>query len=54
MLLDKITAPNKSIQTKEEVLKNAQNDADFDVLATVGAGDIDTLVPQLKQLLAAK
>jgi UDP-N-acetylmuramate--alanine ligase len=54
MLLAEITAPIKSIQTKAEVLGNAQNDADFDILATVGAGDIDTLVPQLKQLLTAK
>ena len=54
MLLDKITAPNKSIQTKKEVLENAQNNTNFDILATVGAGDIDTLVPQLKQILTAQ
>lgn len=52
MLLDAITAPRKSIQTKEEVLANAQNDANFAVLATVGAGDIDTLVPKLKAILS--
>ena len=51
LLLEKITAPLKSIQTKDEVLKNAQNEVDFDILATVGAGDIDTLVPQLRKLL---
>jgi UDP-N-acetylmuramate--alanine ligase len=51
MLLDSITAPRKSIQTKEDVLKNAQNDTNFAVLATVGAGDIDTLVPKLKAIL---
>jgi UDP-N-acetylmuramate--alanine ligase len=51
MLLDNITAPRKSIQTKEEILTNAQNDANFAVLATVGAGDIDTLVPKLKAIL---
>ncbi len=51
MLLDRITAPLKSIQTKEDVLRNAQNDANFAVLATVGAGDIDTLVPKLKAIL---
>ena len=51
MLLDNITAPLKSIQTKEDVLRNAQNDASFAVLATVGAGDIDTLVPKLKAIL---
>ncbi len=52
MLLDNITAPVKSLQTKQEVLDNAKNTATFDILATVGAGDIDTLVPQLKRLLA--
>jgi UDP-N-acetylmuramate--alanine ligase len=52
MILDAITAPRKSIQTKEEVLANAQNDANFGVLATVGAGDIDTLVPKLKAILS--
>ncbi len=52
MLLDNITAPVKSLQTKQEVLDNAKNTATFDILATVGAGDIDTLVPQLKGVLA--
>ncbi|HET9505743.1 MAG TPA: UDP-N-acetylmuramate--L-alanine ligase [Hymenobacter sp.] len=51
MLLDAITAPRKSIQTKEDVLENARSDANFEVLATVGAGDIDTLVPKLKVIL---
>jgi UDP-N-acetylmuramate--alanine ligase len=51
MLLENITAPLKSIQTKAEVLANAEHHADFDVLATVGAGDIDTLVPALKTIL---
>jgi UDP-N-acetylmuramate--alanine ligase len=51
MLLENITAPQKSIQTKAEVLANAAHQADFEVLATVGAGDIDTLVPELKAIL---
>ncbi|MBJ6145108.1 UDP-N-acetylmuramate--L-alanine ligase [Hymenobacter sp. BT559] len=51
MLLEKITSPKKSIQTKAEVLANAAEQADFDVLATVGAGDIDTLVPELRTIL---
>jgi UDP-N-acetylmuramate--alanine ligase len=51
MLLEKITAPLKSIQTKSEVLANARERAGFDVLATVGAGDIDTLVPELRSIL---
>jgi UDP-N-acetylmuramate--alanine ligase len=53
MLLETITAPVKSLQTKAEVLDNAENNATFDILATVGAGDIDTLVPQLKRLLSS-
>ena len=51
MLLAAITAPIKSLQTKAQVLQNALAPAAFDVLATVGAGDIDTLVLPLKELL---
>jgi UDP-N-acetylmuramate--alanine ligase len=51
ILLADITAPTKAIVTKAQVLAAAQTDDSFDVLATVGAGDIDTLVPQLKLLL---
>jgi UDP-N-acetylmuramate--alanine ligase len=54
MLLDAITAPVKSLQTKEQVLENAKNDSTFDILATVGAGDIDTLVPQLKKIVESE
>jgi UDP-N-acetylmuramate--alanine ligase len=54
MLLDAITAPVKSLQTKAQVLENAKNNSTFDILATVGAGDIDTLVPQLKLLLESE
>ncbi|MBF9140515.1 UDP-N-acetylmuramate--L-alanine ligase [Hymenobacter properus] len=54
ILLADIAAPVKAIRTKEEVLAAAQSDADFDVLATVGAGDIDTLVPQLKSILTER
>ncbi|MDO7852061.1 UDP-N-acetylmuramate--L-alanine ligase [Hymenobacter convexus] len=54
ILLANITAPVKAIRTKEEVLGAAQSDNDFDVLATVGAGDIDTLVPQLKNILTER
>jgi UDP-N-acetylmuramate--alanine ligase len=54
MLLGQITAPQKSIQTKADVLQAAQTDDTFDILATVGAGDIDTLVPLLRQALTAR
>ncbi len=54
ILLADITAPTKAIVSKAQVLAATQTDRSFDVLATVGAGDIDTLVPQLKQLLSER
>jgi UDP-N-acetylmuramate--alanine ligase len=54
ILLADITAPTKAICTKAEILSAAQTDDSFDILATVGAGDIDTLVPQLKLLLTER
>lgn len=54
MLLAEITAPTKGLVTKEQALAAAQTDTSFDVLATVGAGDIDTLVPQLKLILTER
>ena len=54
MLLANITAPTKALQTKEQVLSAAQADHSFDVLATVGAGDIDTLVSPLKAILTER
>ncbi|GAC1600296.1 MAG: UDP-N-acetylmuramate--L-alanine ligase [Hymenobacter sp.] len=54
MLLTAITSPTKGLRTKEQVLHAAQVDDTFDVLATVGAGDIDTLVPQLKRVLSER
>ena len=54
IILANITAPTKAIVTKEQVLAATRTDASFDVLATVGAGDIDTLVPQLKLILTER
>ncbi|WP_311136740.1 Mur ligase family protein [Hymenobacter cellulosilyticus] len=51
LILSQITAPQKSLQTKAEVLAAAESDDTFDVLATVGAGDIDQLVPRLRNIL---
>ncbi|PJJ59318.1 UDP-N-acetylmuramate--L-alanine ligase [Hymenobacter chitinivorans] len=51
LILSQITAPQKSLQTKAEVLASAESDDTFDVLATVGAGDIDQLVPRLRNIL---
>ena len=54
IILANITAPIKAIVTKEQVWSMAKTDDSFDVLATVGAGDIDTLVPQLKLILTER
>ena len=54
IILANITAPTKAIVTKEQVLSMAKTDDSFDVFATVGAGDIDTLVPQLKLILTGR
>ncbi|WP_261989937.1 UDP-N-acetylmuramate--L-alanine ligase [Hymenobacter sp. BT190] len=51
LILSQITAPKKSLQTRDEILASVELDEDFDVLATVGAGDIDQLVPRLKNIL---
>lgn len=51
LILSQITAPKKSLQSREEILAGAENGTDFDILATVGAGDIDQLVPLLKNIL---
>ncbi|MFC5269606.1 UDP-N-acetylmuramate--L-alanine ligase [Adhaeribacter terreus] len=51
ILLEKITSSQKTLLTKEEVLLNLQSDKSWDVLATVGAGDIDTLVQPIKNIL---
>ncbi|WP_324671597.1 UDP-N-acetylmuramate--L-alanine ligase [Hymenobacter sp. GOD-10R] len=54
MILSQVTAPRKTLQTKEQVLATAKTDTDFDVLATVGAGDIDQLVPHLRTILTER
>jgi UDP-N-acetylmuramate--alanine ligase len=51
LILDKISGPKKYITSKEEVLKSIKNNYDIDILATIGAGDIDTLVKPIKQIL---
>ncbi|TPG71940.1 UDP-N-acetylmuramate--L-alanine ligase [Hymenobacter nivis] len=53
IILAGLTSPLKSIQTKAQVLAGAQTDP-LEVLATVGAGDIDTLVPELRAIFAER
>lgn len=51
MILEKITAPKKYLSTKQQVLESLRENAYLDILATLGAGDIDTLVQPIKHLL---
>ncbi|WP_162427015.1 UDP-N-acetylmuramate--L-alanine ligase [Pontibacter pudoricolor] len=51
MLLERISCPVKSLISKAEIVDNLALNTDFDVLATVGAGDIDTLVKPIKNIL---
>ncbi|RNI29271.1 UDP-N-acetylmuramate--L-alanine ligase [Rufibacter latericius] len=50
LLFEQLTA-DKLLLTKKEALELLAKDLDYNVLATVGAGDIDTLVPEIKRLL---
>ncbi|NDK55926.1 UDP-N-acetylmuramate--L-alanine ligase [Pontibacter fetidus] len=51
MLLERITCPKKSLISKAEIVDNLALNNDFEVLATIGAGDIDTLVQPIKNIL---
>lgn len=53
MLFKNITSPVKIRCGKKDVLEKLE-DMDIEVLATVGAGDIDTLVKPIKELLNRK
>ncbi|MEA4936699.1 MAG: UDP-N-acetylmuramate--L-alanine ligase [Paludibacter sp.] len=54
MILDKVTLTNKVICKKENLIELLKNKKDMEVLVTFGAGDIDTMVPQIKHLLKNK
>jgi UDP-N-acetylmuramate--alanine ligase len=54
IIFDGITSQNKTLCTKEELLPLLRKKDDFDVLATFGAGNIDRLLPEIKQLLEEK
>lgn len=50
IIFDEITNENKTLITKKELLECLKS-KQFDVLLTVGAGDIDTYLPQIVELL---
>ena len=50
IIFDEITNENKTLITKKELLECLKSKR-FDVLLTVGAGDIDTYLPQIVEML---
>lgn len=50
IIFDRVTNPNKTLTTKAELLDTLKN-IEFDVLVTLGAGDIDLYIPQIKEFL---
>ncbi|OON67273.1 UDP-N-acetylmuramate--L-alanine ligase [Hymenobacter sp. CRA2] len=55
IIFDKLTSPRKALLSKEQAAQAERYaDDEFEVIATVGAGDIDQLVPELKKILRNK
>ncbi|MBP5306602.1 MAG: UDP-N-acetylmuramate--L-alanine ligase [Paludibacteraceae bacterium] len=52
-ILEKITTHNKAIVEKKELL-NELDKHDFDLLLTIGAGDIDLLLPELENYMESR
>ncbi|MNY59493.1 hypothetical protein D3C86_1959520 [compost metagenome] len=50
MILGKVTSPDKQLVAKEEVLQLIK-ELNTDIVVTIGAGDIDTLVGPIRDLL---
>jgi UDP-N-acetylmuramate--alanine ligase len=50
MLLDKVTIVDKQLVAKDNVL-NVLAGLNTDIVVTIGAGDIDTLVEPIRNLL---
>ena len=53
MLFKDITSPVKIRCSKKDVMQKLE-DLDIELLATVGAGDIDTFVKPIKEMLTKK
>lgn len=51
IIFERMKNPNKILTTKANLMEDIR-DKKFDVLLTLGAGDIDTFVPKIKQILS--
>ena len=50
LILDKVTSPFKKVMAKEDILEEIKLKRP-EVLLTIGAGDIDRLIPEIKRIL---
>lgn len=53
IILNQVNLSDKILCSKEELLQLAQN-RDFEIIATIGAGDIALLLPSLKEIFLSK
>jgi UDP-N-acetylmuramate--alanine ligase len=53
IIFDKVTIDNKQMVAKQDLL-NVLKTKDLDLLVTIGAGDIDTLLAPIKEMLTAQ
>ncbi len=54
VLLNRVTLGNKQLLSKEDFLEAMRGSNQLDVLLSIGAGDIDRLVPELKKIVEEK
>ena len=53
IIVDKVTAKEKRLVSKDELLDYVRTHS-IEVLATIGAGDINLMLPQIKNILLSK
>lgn len=53
LIFDEVTCPQKELCTKDMLAEKIKQ-RNFEVLITVGAGDIDRMLPEIKNILAAR
>ena len=54
LIMDKLTSKQKLLLKKEELPEAIRNKKDIEVLVTIGAGDIDKYVKELKEILESR
>lgn len=54
MLLNRVTLSNRRLLSKKDFLEAMRTSNQLDVLLSIGAGDIDRLVPELKEIVEEK